>query len=51
VEELGSVYDELGSRVGSRRERRQITAAFVGAAALLLAGGGLMSLRWFGRLP
>jgi Ca-activated chloride channel homolog len=51
VEELGSVYDELGSRVGSRRARRQITAAFVGAAALLLAGGGLMSLRWFGRLP
>jgi Ca-activated chloride channel homolog len=51
ADELGSVYEELGSRVGTKEERREITAAFAGAAALLLAGGGLMSLRWFGRLP
>jgi Ca-activated chloride channel homolog len=49
--ELGSVYDELGSRVATKEEKREVTAAFAGAAALLLAGGGLLSLRWFGRLP
>ena len=51
ADELGSVYDELGSRVGKKKEKREVTAAFAGVAALCLAGGGLMSLRWFGRLP
>ncbi|HEY1274889.1 MAG TPA: VWA domain-containing protein [Thermoleophilaceae bacterium] len=49
--ELSSVYASLGSRVGTRKEQRELTAAFAGVAALLMAGGGLMSLRWFGRLP
>jgi Ca-activated chloride channel homolog len=51
ADELGSVYDELGSRVGKKKEKREVTAAFAGVAALCLAGGGMMSLRWFGRLP
>ena len=49
--ELDRVYEELGSQVGTRREKREITGAFAAAAALLLVGGGAMSLRWFGRLP
>ena len=50
-DELATVYERLGSRIATRDERRQVTAAFAGgAAALLLLGGGL-SLRWFGRLP
>jgi Ca-activated chloride channel family protein len=48
---LGAVYRELGDRVGTRHEKRQITSAFAGGALLLLGAGGLMSLGFFGRLP
>jgi Ca-activated chloride channel homolog len=50
-EELATVYEQLGSRVATREERRQITAAFAGGAAALLLLGGAFSLGWFGRLP
>ena len=50
-EELATVYERLGSQVATREERREITAAFVGGGAALLLLGGVMSLRWFGRLP
>ena len=49
--ELDDVYEELGSRVSTRDEEREITAAFAAGAGLLLLGGGAASLRWFGRLP
>lgn len=49
--ELGAVYEKLGSQVTTREERREVTAAFAGGAALFLLVGGGMSLRWFGRLP
>jgi Ca-activated chloride channel homolog len=48
---LDEIYKRLGSQVSTRDEPRQITAAFAGGALLLLIAGGLMSLRWFGRLP
>lgn len=50
-DELATVYERLGSRVATRDEKRQITSAFAGGAALLLIVGGALSLRWFGRLP
>jgi Ca-activated chloride channel homolog len=50
-EELATVYERLGSQVATREERREVTAAFVGGAAAFLLIGGVMSLRWFGRLP
>ena len=50
-DELGTVYEKLGSQVTTREERREVTAAFAGGAALFLLVGGGMSLRWFGRLP
>jgi Ca-activated chloride channel homolog len=50
-DQLGSVYERLGSQVATREERREVTAAFAAGAALLLLVGGAMSLRWFGRLP
>jgi Ca-activated chloride channel family protein len=50
-EQLESVYEELGSQVTQVDEEREVTAAFAGGAALLLLGGALLSLRWFGRLP
>jgi Ca-activated chloride channel family protein len=50
-DELATVYERLGSQVGTREERREVTSAFAGGAAALLLVGGAMSLRWFGRLP
>jgi Ca-activated chloride channel homolog len=50
-DELATVYERLGSQVATREERREVTAAFVGGAAAFLLIGGVMSLRWFGRLP
>jgi Ca-activated chloride channel family protein len=49
--ELTQVYDRLGSQIAKRDEPREITAAFAGAGALLLLGGGGLSLHWFRRLP
>ena len=51
AKELDTVYDRLGSQLGTRDERREITAAFVGGALGLLGAAGAFSLRWFGRLP
>ncbi len=49
--ELDEVYERLGKEIGRKDVKREITWAFAGGAALLLLGGGAMSLRWFGRLP
>ena len=51
TDELATVYERLGSRVATRDEKREISAAFAGGAAVLLLAGGALSLRWFGRLP
>jgi Ca-activated chloride channel homolog len=51
TDELTTVYERLGSRVATRDEKREISAAFAGGAVLLLLAGGALSLRWFGRLP
>jgi len=50
AKDLSAVYAALGSRVGYRDEKREITAAFSGGALVLLAGGALLSLHWFRRL-
>ena len=47
---LSSIYEGLGTQLGSRTERRQVTAAFAGAGALLLVLSAGLSLRRFGRL-
>jgi Ca-activated chloride channel family protein len=47
---LKQVYEKLGSQLGHRKEKHQITNAFAGAAAVLLLAGLGMSLGWFGRL-
>jgi Ca-activated chloride channel family protein len=50
TEGLGAVYQRLGSQLGHRHAKRQVTAEFAaGGLILLLAGAGL-SLGWFGRL-
>jgi Ca-activated chloride channel homolog len=47
---LKQVYERLGSQLGHKKEKRQITTAFAGGAAVLLLSGLGMSLAWFGRL-
>jgi Ca-activated chloride channel family protein len=49
AERLKSVYEELGSRLGSEREEREVTAAFAGAGGLLLLASGALSALWFRR--
>jgi Ca-activated chloride channel family protein len=48
---LDEVYERLGSQIGTREERREITAGFAAAGLVLLAAGVATSLRWRGRLP
>jgi Ca-activated chloride channel homolog len=51
ADELDSIYERLSSEIGTRDERREITAGFAaGGIALLLAATGL-AVRWTGRLP
>ena len=47
---LEQVYEDLGSRIGTRPEQREIAAAFAGAGLLLLLGGLGTGLRWRGRI-
>jgi Ca-activated chloride channel family protein len=50
-EGLEAVYERLGSQVGTRREKRQITAGFAAGGLVLLLGAAGASVRRFGRLP
>jgi Ca-activated chloride channel family protein len=47
---LSEVYKRLGSLLGTKNEKREITAGFAGGGLALLLLGAAMSLRWFGRL-
>jgi len=48
---LNAVYDQLRSRLGHKKETREMTDAFAaGSLLLLLAAGGLSAL-WFKRVP
>jgi len=47
---LDEIYERLGARYTRHKVRRTLEAGFAGAALALLALGGALSLRWFGRL-
>jgi Ca-activated chloride channel family protein len=48
---LSAIYKSLGTRIGFRKERRELTAAFAAGGLALMMLGGAFSLFWFGRLP
>jgi Ca-activated chloride channel family protein len=49
--ELDTVYERLQSQTTTKKEKREITAAFAAGGLAMLLVGGLMSLRWFAKLP
>jgi Ca-activated chloride channel family protein len=48
---LNAVYDDLASRLGQKKEWRELSFALLGVAALLALGAGALSLLWVQRLP
>jgi Ca-activated chloride channel homolog len=51
AQELKSVYEDLGSRIGHTDEQREVTHLFAAAAALFVVLAGGLSLAWFNRFP
>ena len=49
--ELDKVYKQLGSKVGTKRVKREVTSGFAAMGLVLLLGGLGTGLRWRGRLP
>jgi Ca-activated chloride channel family protein len=48
---LRDVYGRLASRLGHRRQSREITDLFAGGSAALLLAGGALGALWFRRVP
>jgi Ca-activated chloride channel family protein len=48
---LDEVYRTLGSRIGTKKEKKEVSAGFAAVGLLLLGGAAFTSLRWRGRLP
>ncbi len=51
TDRLRQVYEDLGSRLGTRTESREITDWFAAGAAMLLLVGGTLSAFLFRRVP
>jgi Ca-activated chloride channel homolog len=48
---LANIYSSLGSQLGTKDTKREVTAAFAVGGVLLLLGAAAASLRFNGRLP
>jgi Ca-activated chloride channel homolog len=51
ADKVKRVYEELGSRLGKRKEPREVGDYFAGGAAAFLLAGGVLSALWFRRVP
>jgi Ca-activated chloride channel family protein len=51
ADDLAGLYRDLGTRVATEKEKREITAAFAAGGALLLAAAAALGLRSTARLP
>ena len=47
---LDEVYKTLGSRIGTRKEKKEVSAGFAAIGLLMLGGAAFTTLRWRGRL-
>jgi len=47
---LGGIYDSLDLRFTAEEEKVELTGVAVAIALLLLTGGGLLMINWFGRI-
>ncbi len=50
-EQLDGVYKDIGSQVGTTRQRREVTSAVTGLGLLLAAGAAVTTLLWSPRFP
>jgi Ca-activated chloride channel family protein len=50
-EELRKVYEDIGTSVGYRTQRQDVSARFIGLGLVFAMGAAAGSLRWFSRLP
>jgi Ca-activated chloride channel family protein len=48
---LSTIYKTLGSQLGTRTAKREVTAAFAIGGLVLLLGAAAASARWAGRVP
>jgi Ca-activated chloride channel homolog len=48
--ELDQVYEQLGSRIGTRTEKREVSVGFAAGGLILLLGGLGTGLRWRSRI-
>lgn len=51
LDQLESVYADIGSSIGFDEEEREVTDRFVGYAVVLLLASTALSLLWFQRIP
>jgi Ca-activated chloride channel family protein len=51
AESLDEVYKSLGSSLGYREEKKEITSLAAGLGAVLLVAAAMFSLLWFQRIP
>ncbi|MGN6190155.1 MAG: VWA domain-containing protein [Conexibacter sp.] len=50
-QQLSTIYRTLGSQLGTRDVKREVTAAFAVGGLVLLLGAAAASTRWMGRVP
>ena len=50
-QELSSIYRALGSQLGTKNQKREVTASFAAGGLLLLFGAAALSIRRGARLP
>jgi Ca-activated chloride channel family protein len=51
AEQLSGVYEKLGSKLGTKRVKRDVSSSFAGVGVVLLLAGLGTGIRWRGRLP
>jgi Ca-activated chloride channel homolog len=51
ADELGSIYEQLGSRVATKKERREVTSTFAAGGLVLLLASAAFGLRATALLP